>query len=157
VLPVRQERHWGASPLDSGADTWSVWRSWFNGLLRLLPRLHDWRRKPAKSEDALLLDAEFRILVSEFRYPPIGFYRCSVPVLVAHGTDDQIVPYADSAPLSVKLLKHGTLKSYDGLPHGMLSTHPEILNPDLLAFLKRVRAAVAAICGFVRRESNGQR
>jgi non-heme chloroperoxidase len=59
-----------------------------------------------------------------------------VPVLVAHGTDDQIVPYADSAPLSVKLLKHGTLKSYDGLPHAMLSTHPEILNPDLLAFLK---------------------
>lgn len=59
-----------------------------------------------------------------------------VPVLVAHGTDDQIVPYADSAPLSVKLLKQGTLKSYDGLPHGMLSTHPEILNPDLLAFIR---------------------
>ena len=59
-----------------------------------------------------------------------------MPVLVAHGTDDQIVPYPDSAPLSVKLLKHGTLNSYDGFPHGMLSTHPEILNPDLLAFLK---------------------
>ena len=59
-----------------------------------------------------------------------------VPVLVAHGTDDQIVPYPDSAPLSVKLLKQGTLKSYEGLPHGMLSTHPEIVNPDILAFLK---------------------
>ncbi|HYI41112.1 MAG TPA: alpha/beta hydrolase [Allosphingosinicella sp.] len=59
-----------------------------------------------------------------------------VPVLVAHGTDDQIVPYADSAPLSVKLLKHGILKRYDALPHGMLSTHPEILNPDLLAFIR---------------------
>jgi non-heme chloroperoxidase len=59
-----------------------------------------------------------------------------VPVLVAHGTDDQIVPYPDSAPLSVKLLKQGTLKTYEGLPHGMLSTHPEILNPDLLAFVK---------------------
>lgn len=59
-----------------------------------------------------------------------------VPVLVAHGTDDQIVPYADSALLSVKLLKQGILKSYDGLPHGMLSTHPEILNPDLLAFIR---------------------
>jgi non-heme chloroperoxidase len=55
---------------------------------------------------------------------------------VAHGTDDQIVPYSDSAPLSVKLLKHGTLKTYEGFPHGMLSTHPEILNPDLLLFLK---------------------
>jgi non-heme chloroperoxidase len=63
--------------------------------------------------------------------------KIDVPVLVAHGTDDQIVPYSDSAPLSVKLLKNGTLKTYDGLPHGMLSTHPEILNPDLLAFLKK--------------------
>lgn len=62
--------------------------------------------------------------------------KIDVPVLVAHGTDDQIVPYADSAPLSVKLLKRGTLKTYDGLPHGMLSTHPEVLNPDILAFLK---------------------
>jgi len=62
--------------------------------------------------------------------------KIGVPVLVMHGTDDQIVPYSDSAPLSVKLLKHGTLKTYDGLPHGMLSTHPDIVNPDLLAFLK---------------------
>lgn len=59
-----------------------------------------------------------------------------VPVLVAHGTDDQIVPYADSAPLSVELLRHGILRSYDGLPHGMPSTHPERLNPDLLAFVR---------------------
>jgi len=60
----------------------------------------------------------------------------TVPVLVAHGTDDQIVPYPASAPLSVKLLKHGTLKSYEGFPHGMLSTNPETLNPDLLTFFK---------------------
>ncbi|BCW90816.1 Non-heme chloroperoxidase [Alphaproteobacteria bacterium SO-S41] len=60
----------------------------------------------------------------------------TVPVLVAHGLDDQIVPYADSAPLAAKLLKQGTLKSYEGLPHGMLSTHPDVLNPDLLAFIK---------------------
>ncbi|MFD5988968.1 alpha/beta fold hydrolase [Streptomyces cyaneofuscatus] len=59
-----------------------------------------------------------------------------VPVLVAHGTDDQIVPYDDSAPLSAELLKNGRLKSYDGLPHGMLTTHPEVLNPDLLAFIR---------------------
>jgi len=59
-----------------------------------------------------------------------------VPVLVMHGDDDQIVPYADSAPLSAKLLKKGTLKTYKGLPHGMCTTHPEIINPDLLAFFK---------------------
>lgn len=59
-----------------------------------------------------------------------------VPVLVMHGTDDQIVPYPDSAPLSVKLLRNGTLKSYEGLPHGMCTTHPEIINGDLLAFVR---------------------
>ncbi|MFD3414038.1 alpha/beta fold hydrolase [Streptomyces cyaneofuscatus] len=59
-----------------------------------------------------------------------------VPVLVAHGTDDQIVPYDDSAPLSAELLENGRLKSYEGLPHGMLTTHPEVLNPDLLAFIR---------------------
>ena len=59
-----------------------------------------------------------------------------LPVLVMHGDDDQIVPYADSAPLSAKLLKNGTLKTYQGLPHGMCSTHPEVVNPDLLAFIR---------------------
>jgi len=60
----------------------------------------------------------------------------TVPVLVMHGDDDQIVPYADSAPLSAKLLKNGTLKTYAGLPHGMCTTHPDVINPDLLAFIK---------------------
>ena len=46
------------------------------------------------------------------------------------------VPVADSAPLSVKLLSHGTLKAYEGLPHGLCTTHPEIVNADLLAFIK---------------------
>jgi non-heme chloroperoxidase len=59
-----------------------------------------------------------------------------VPVLVMHGDDDQIVPFADSAPLSAKLLKNGTLKVYKGLPHGLCATHPEVANPDLLAFFK---------------------
>ncbi|MFD5137209.1 alpha/beta fold hydrolase [Streptomyces sp. NPDC058378] len=62
--------------------------------------------------------------------------KIEVPVLVAHGTDDQIVPYEDAGPLSAKLLPNGRLKSYEGYPHGMLSTHPEVLNPDLLAFVK---------------------
>ncbi|MDT0397881.1 MULTISPECIES: alpha/beta fold hydrolase [Streptomyces] len=62
--------------------------------------------------------------------------QIDVPVLVAHGTDDQIVPYEDSAPLTVELLKHGTLKTYEGYPHGMLSTHPDVLNRDILEFVK---------------------
>ena len=59
-----------------------------------------------------------------------------VPVLVMHGTDDQIVPYADAAPLAVKLLKQGVLKAYEGLPHGMCTTHPDVINADLLSFIK---------------------
>ena len=59
-----------------------------------------------------------------------------VPTLVLHGDDDQIVPYKDAALLSVKLLKHGTLKIYPGYPHGMLTTHAEVINPDLLAFVR---------------------
>ncbi|GGQ73286.1 alpha/beta fold hydrolase [Streptomyces flaveolus] len=62
--------------------------------------------------------------------------QIDVPVLVAHGTDDQVVPYPDSAPLSAELLRNSSLKSYEGLPHGMLATHPEVLNPDLLAFVR---------------------
>jgi non-heme chloroperoxidase len=62
--------------------------------------------------------------------------RIDVPVLVAHGTDDQIVPYPNSAPLTAELLKLGTLKAYEGLPHGILSTHPDVVNPDILAFLQ---------------------
>lgn len=58
------------------------------------------------------------------------------PTLVLHGEDDQIVPIADSALLSIKLLKNGELKTYKGFPHGMCTTHPETINPDLLAFVK---------------------
>jgi non-heme chloroperoxidase len=59
-----------------------------------------------------------------------------VPVLLMHGEDDQIVPIADAALIGIKLLKHGTLKTYPGLPHGMCTTHPDVINPDLLAFIK---------------------
>jgi len=62
--------------------------------------------------------------------------QMAVPTLVMHGDDDQIVPYADSAPLSVKLLRLGTLKTYKGLPHGLCTTHPDIVNADLLAFIR---------------------
>src|SRR5438874_5878865 len=62
--------------------------------------------------------------------------KINVPVLVMHGDDDQIVPYADSAPLSAKLLKNSTLKTYKGFPHGMPTTEAGTINADLLAFLK---------------------
>ena len=60
----------------------------------------------------------------------------TVPTLVMHGDDDQVVPIADAALLSVKLVKNGTLKVYKGYPHGMLTTHADVINPDLLAFIK---------------------
>jgi len=69
--------------------------------------------------------------------------KITVPVLVMHGDDDQIVPYGDSAPLSAKLLKNGTLKTYKGFPHGMPTTHAETINNDLLAFFAAA-AQVAA-------------
>ena len=59
-----------------------------------------------------------------------------VPVLVIHSEDDQIVPYADSAPLTAKLLKNGRLKTYKDLPHGCCQTHPDLINADLLAFIR---------------------
>jgi len=62
--------------------------------------------------------------------------KITVPVLVMHGDDDQIVPYADSAPLSAKLLQNGTLKTYKGFPHGMPTAEAATINADLLAFIK---------------------
>jgi non-heme chloroperoxidase len=62
--------------------------------------------------------------------------QITAPTLVMHGEDDQIVPIADSALLSVKLLKNGTLKTYKGLSHGMCTTHPDIINADLLWFIQ---------------------
>jgi non-heme chloroperoxidase len=62
--------------------------------------------------------------------------QTKVPVLVMHSEDDQIVPYADAGPLSAKLLRNGTLKTYRGFPHGMITTQAETVNADLLAFFK---------------------
>ena len=59
-----------------------------------------------------------------------------VATLVMHGDDDQIVPIADSALLSVKLLKNATLKVYETFPHGMCTTHADVVNPDILAFIE---------------------
>jgi non-heme chloroperoxidase len=62
--------------------------------------------------------------------------RIAVPVLVMHSEDDQIVPYVAAGPLSAKLLKKGTLKTYKGFPHGMPTTEAATINTDLLAFIK---------------------
>jgi non-heme chloroperoxidase len=69
--------------------------------------------------------------------------RITVPVLVMHGDDDQIVPYVDSAPLSAKLLRNSTLKTYRGFPHGMPTTEADTINRDLLAFFKGTAEAAA--------------
>jgi non-heme chloroperoxidase len=66
-----------------------------------------------------------------------------VPVLLIHSEDDQIVPYADSAPLAVKLLGNGQLKTYSTLPHGCMTTHPDEINQDILAFLRGEQVGVA--------------
>lgn len=60
----------------------------------------------------------------------------TVPVLVIHGDDDQIVPYADSGVLSAKLVKNGKLNTYKGAPHGIPTTHADQVNADLLAFAR---------------------
>ena len=62
--------------------------------------------------------------------------KITVPTLVLHGDDDQIVPYADAGPLSAKLLKNATLKVYKGFPHGMCTTHADTINNDLLEFIR---------------------
>jgi non-heme chloroperoxidase len=66
-----------------------------------------------------------------------------VPVLILHGDDDQIVPFADSAPLSAKLVKHATFKVYPGRPHGVCQTEPDMVNRDLLAFINEQQLAAS--------------
>ena len=70
--------------------------------------------------------------------------KIDVPVLVFHSEDDQIVPYADSAPLAAKLLKNGTLKTYKDLPHGCAQTHADIVNGDILNFIEGREVGEAA-------------
>jgi non-heme chloroperoxidase len=60
----------------------------------------------------------------------------TVPTFVIQGDDDQIVPYKDASLLQAKLIKNSTLKIYPGYPHGMLTTNADVINPDLLAFMR---------------------
>ena len=64
-----------------------------------------------------------------------------VPSLIIQGDDDQVVPYKGAALLQAELLKNATLKLYPGFPHGMLTTYADTINPDLLAFVKRLGAS----------------
>ncbi len=52
------------------------------------------------------------------------------------GDNDQVVPYKDASLLQVKLIKNSTLKIYPGYPHGMMTTHADVINADLLAFIR---------------------
>jgi len=70
--------------------------------------------------------------------------KITVPVLVMHSEDDQIVPYVAAGPMSAKLLKNGTLKTYKDLPHGMITTQADIINADLLAFINESGKRAAA-------------
>jgi non-heme chloroperoxidase len=69
--------------------------------------------------------------------------KITVPVLVMHSEDDQIVPYVAAGPLSAKLLRNGTLKTYKGFPHGMPTTEAVTINADLLSFLKKSQQVAA--------------
>jgi non-heme chloroperoxidase len=70
--------------------------------------------------------------------------KIDIPVLLMHGDDDQIVPIGSAALTGIKLLKHGTLKVYKGFPHGMPTTHADVINADLLAFIKGQPLAASA-------------
>jgi non-heme chloroperoxidase len=74
----------------------------------------------------------------------------TVPTSVVHGEDDQIVPIADAALKSITLLKNGTLKTYPGYPHGMLTVHADVLNANLLAIEHRTRPGVSTMSCAVR-------
>ncbi len=103
----------GAKTLDGVVDNW--WRQGMMGA----PNAHYECIKVFSETD---FNADLRAI--------------DVPTLVMHGDDDQIVPYADAALLSAKLVKGATLKIYPGYPHGMLTIHADLINPDLLAFIR---------------------
>jgi non-heme chloroperoxidase len=70
--------------------------------------------------------------------------KIDVPTLVMHGEDDQVVPFADAGPLSAKLLKNSTTRFYPGFPHGMPTTHADVINKDLLSFIQAGSKQAAA-------------
>ena len=71
--------------------------------------------------------------------------KFDVPTLILHGEDDQVVPVADTALLSAKIIKNAVLKVYPGYPHGMPQTHKDVINADLLQFIQQPRQTTARV------------
>ena len=103
------------------------------GVKPIEPVIRNWWRQGMMGGAKALYDGIVAFSQTDFTE---DLKKISVPVVVMHGDDDQIVPYADSAPLSAKLLKNGTLKTYKGFPHGMPTTQADTINKDLLTFLR---------------------
>jgi len=103
------------------------------GVKTMEPVVHNWWRQGMMGGAKAHYDGIVAFSQTDFTE---DLKKINVPVLVMHSEDDQIVPYVAAGPLSAKLLKHGTLKTYKGLPHGMPTTHAETINADLLAFIK---------------------
>jgi non-heme chloroperoxidase len=103
------------------------------GVKTIEPVVHNWWRQGMMGGAKAHYDGIVAFSQTDFTE---DLKKITIPVLVMHSQDDQIVPYADAGPLSAKLLKNGTLKTYQGFPHGMPTTHADTINADLLAFLK---------------------
>jgi non-heme chloroperoxidase len=103
------------------------------GAKRSEPVIQNWWRQAMMGGAKAQIDGIVAFSQTDFTE---DLKKITVPVLVMHGDDDQIVPYADSAPLSSKLLRNGTLKTFKGFPHGMPTTNADTINAELLAFLK---------------------
>ncbi len=97
------------------------------------PTIHNWWRQGMMGGAKAHYDGIVAFSQTDFTE---DLKKITVPVLVMHSEDDQIVPYVAAGPLSAKLLKNGTLKTYKAFPHGMPTTEAETINADLLAFLK---------------------
>jgi non-heme chloroperoxidase len=103
------------------------------GVKTIEPVVHNWWRQGMMGGAKAHYDGIVAFSQTDFTD---DLKKINVPVLVMHSEDDQIVPYVAAGPLSAKLLKHSTFKSYKGFPHGMPTTHAETINADLLAFIK---------------------
>ena len=103
------------------------------GVKTIEPVVHNWWRQGMMGGAKAHYDGIVAFSQTDFTE---DLKAISVPVLVMHGDDDQVVPYADSGPLSAKLVQNGTLNTYKGFPHGMPATHAETINADLLQWLK---------------------
>lgn len=97
------------------------------------PVIHNWWRQGMMGSAKAHYDGIVAFSQTDFTE---DLKKISVPVLVMHGDDDQVVPFEISGKLSAELVQNGTLKVYSGFSHGMLTVNAETINPDLLAFIQ---------------------